>query len=526
MTQSRAASTSASSDIDSLVDWISSQTGLSFRNQRETATETVRQFTKHLFAGSVSKCRSRLENDQAAFDDLIGELTIGETYFFRDEQQFELIADEFLNVMKTDRPAEHRLRLWSAACASGEEAWTLAAVLTRAGLGKSAHVLGTDISRVSLAKAREGSYGKWSLRESCGERMRPWVTEAGRRFEISDRLRSMVSFEYLNLAADQYPSFSSRTNGLDLILCRNVLIYFDKATVRSVAERLFQCLAPDGWLMTGASDPVLTEFAPFEVQMRDCGHVYVRPKYGGDAADESSHSMRPVENQRSPASGLSTASSPDVRIGRSHQSAIPSEQRASRFDDASGKRSSSRSVERLIQGRQSSTSSANNESKSEAAPLEAAQRALEQGDLDRVLELTRDSLDDLPCSVIRVRALASLNTEEAAACCADVVRRHRVSPELNYLHAILLSELDRDTAAAAAARSAVFLDQKLIVGHLALGNAQERLGQIAAARRSFRNALKLAETWPANQPVPCSDGESAERLAQSAARHIALLGNG
>lgn len=256
--------------------------------------------------------------------------------------------------------------------------------------------------------------------------------------------------------------------------------------------------------MTGASDPVLTDYAPFEVLMRDCGHVYVRPDHNTESGKTEAVRRNPIDRQHRVAA-KSGASDPvgQVRVDR-----LQKRSSSSPLDPASEPRHQTQRCE------------------SNGSQAEAAQAALERGDYDRVLELTHDCLDDLACSVMQVRALASLDTERAAACCADVVRRHRVSPELNYLHAILLAELDRDTEAAAAARSAVFLDQKLIVGHLALGNAQEQLGQIGAAKRSFRNALRLAESWPENQPVPCSDGETAERLAESASRHLALLGDG
>ena len=87
----------------------------------------------------------------------------------------------------------------------------------------------------------------------------------------------LVSFEYLNLAEDTYPSFATNTVGMDLILCRNVLIYFDQQTITRVAQRLFQSLSPGGWLIAGASDPPLHRYAPFEVNSTAIGRVYVRP---------------------------------------------------------------------------------------------------------------------------------------------------------------------------------------------------------------------------------------------------------
>jgi len=492
-------------ETDSLIDWISQQTGLSFRSQRDSAAEIINRHIQRSNFGSAATCRQKLESNQAAFDDLVGELTIGETYFYRDEKQFELIAGEFLDVMQASRPDDHRLRAWSAGCASGEEAWTLASVFTNAQLGDRADVLGTDISQSSLTRARAGEYGSWSLRGSAGEKMRRWGTESDRRFTVADRLRPLVTFEYLNLAADQYPSFTSKTVGLDLILCRNVMIYFDRATIQSVAEKLFQCLSPGGWLITGASDPPLADYAPFKLLMRDCGQVYVRP---APCKAES-----PQSGTRSSA-GIHNAS-PNKGGGEATVSGQPILDRQNRqrppIQKTHGRGQQSRHV-------------AQQRATVQIEPAhERASRLLSQGNYQQVLDETDKHFDDIRCCLLRVRALANLDTEQAADFCSEATTKHQVSAELHYLHAILLTELALYSEAATAARSAVFLDQNLIVGHLALGSALERLGKTAGARRSFRNARRLSENWPENQPVPCSDGESASRLAESAARHLALL---
>lgn len=505
MTQSRSDTVSANQwpapDNSLLIDWISERTGLAFRSQRHTASNIISEYMQRAGLKTPRQCRERLESDQAAFDDLIGELTIGETYFYRDEKQFDLIAGEFLDGMKTIRPDDHRLRFWSAGCASGEEAWTLAAVLSEAGLSSRSHILGTDISRTSLARARAGEYGVWSLRGTAGERMRKWGTHSDRKFEVAERLRSMVSFEYLNLAADQYPSFASKTNGLDLILCRNVLIYFNAETIQAVASRLYRCLAPGGWLITGVSDRSLADYAPFEVLMRDCGQVYVRPdpyatlpSLQTQSSSDQLHS--PPERSLTPG----TISQPHQAETAPPPPPVPPSA-SHPINETQPRRGQ---IEKV-------------------SVIETVERALARGDYSRVLELTDEQTSSTQCCILRVRALANLDTEQAEVFCRAAVDQHKVSVELHYLHSILLAELDRHADAVAAARNAVFLDQKLIVGHLALGSALEQLGNVDHARRSFRNAKSLSENWSEDEPIPCSDGESADRLAESAARHLALL---
>ena len=507
MNQSRPgeAKTPLTAETEALIDWISQQTGLSFRSQRDSAAEIINRYIQRSNSGPAAACRQKLESNQAAFDDLVGELTIGETYFYRDEKQFELIAGEFLDVMQASRPDDHRLRAWSAGCASGEEAWTLASVFTNAQLGDRADVLGTDISQSSLTRARAGEYGSWSLRGSAGEKMRRWGTESNRRFTIADRLRPLVTFEYLNLAADQYPSFTSKTVGLDLILCRNVMIYFDRATIQSVAKKLFQCLSPGGWLITGASDPLLADYAPFKVMMKDCGQVYVRPDHCE------------AESWRPDASRSSESRNTFPTTTRS-EGTVPGQSTTDRRENQRWPPQKTHVRDQQLRHVTQKPVTTPTE-----PSHEQAKRFLSQGNYQQVLDATNEHFDDIRCCLLRVRALANLDTEQAADFCSQATKKHQVSAELHYLHAILLTELARYSEAATAARSSVFLDQNLIVGHLALGSALERLGETAGARRSFRNARRLSENWPENQPVPCSDGESAARLAESAARHLALL---
>src|SRR5262249_26301708 len=145
------------------------------------------------------------------------------------------------------------------------------------------------------------------------------------------------------------------------------------------------------------------------------------------------------------------------------------------------------------------------------------------GDYARAAELTRDLPASVEASALRVRALANLETAEAEAVCAEVLKQHALSTELQYLHAVLLLELGRDEEAAQAARRVIFLDRSLAIAHFTLGSILVRRGDQAGARRCYRNARDLCRMLPAHTVVPFSDGEHAGRLAEAAAGQLALL---
>ena len=216
-----------------------------------------------------------------AFDALVDAVTVGETYFFRDGWHFELAISELLPAarerLKRGGPG---LRAWSAGCASGEEIYSLAIRLAEEGALEGADLLATDISIAALEKARRALYRPWSLRGLALERSERWLTPRDKLFELNEGIRESVRFEMLNLAADEYPSRPRGIGELDLILCRNVLIYFDAKTVAAVAVRLAASLRPGGLLLTGPSDPSLADRFELEVVTTPQGLAYRRPLAG------------------------------------------------------------------------------------------------------------------------------------------------------------------------------------------------------------------------------------------------------
>jgi chemotaxis protein methyltransferase CheR len=226
----------------------------------------------------------RLIEDPGAFDNLLTELTIGETYFFRTHEHFDFLRQHVLPELRRVRGPEHTVRVWSAGCASGEEPYSLAVLLREEGFERRMDVLATDISRAALARAREARYSPWSLRGEPSERMRPFLRWEDKRFVLAPEVRQLVRFQYLNLALDTWPSPDTGIHALDIIFCRNVLIYFTRETIAAVARRLYESLAEGGFLITGPSDPPLNGLAPLEPVLQPWGIAWHRPAAGSPRA--------------------------------------------------------------------------------------------------------------------------------------------------------------------------------------------------------------------------------------------------
>ncbi len=465
---------------------LGARTGLAFAPSRcDHAEAGIRRAMARARVADAGHYLTLLETAEVALDDLITELTVGETYFFREPAQFELIRRDLIPDVLRRRGQGHALRVWSAGCASGEEAYSLAIVLEEAGLAGRAHILGTDISRVALGRAREASYGAWSLRGVDDGVIHRYFRQTHDRRLLDERISKRVAFEFLNLALDAYPSLATGVWGMDLILCRNVLIYFDRETIARVARGLHATLADGGWLLTGPSDPPLGDEAAYETVVTPAGVFYRRAGARGRVFMHS----REVPPAWSPPAVLVTAPE-EVAV------AAPP-----KVELVAPEPEPARDV------------------------LAEAHAAHASGDYDRVLELTQGFEENAAAATLRLRALANREgTEEAVRAAATEVQRHPLSAELHFLHAILLLDLGRDEDAERAIKRALYLDRSLAVAHFLLGSILRRLGNIEGARRAYKNARDLAQARPSEEPLALGDGERAARLVEATTAELALLG--
>jgi chemotaxis protein methyltransferase CheR len=208
-------------------------------------------------------------------------ITISETQLFRLQGQFDALAEHVMPALVAGRAAG-RLRLWSAGCSTGEEAWSLAIVVERSlPPGWDATVLATDVDEAALERARLGVYGARSFRGVPDWVRARWFSPVGPgRWEVDARLRRRVRFATLNLVADDYPA-AGGTAGVDVLLCRNVLMYLTAGARAAVAGRLARCLAPGGWLAVAPAEVSAATFPGLSVEHFPLAVLHRRP--GGAA---------------------------------------------------------------------------------------------------------------------------------------------------------------------------------------------------------------------------------------------------
>ena len=208
--------------------------------------------------------RLRRPGSDALGRDVVEAMTTNESFFFRDDKPFLHFRTQALPRLVAARPPGSTLRVWSAAASSGQEAYSLAMIVAESvGLlgGRRVEIVGTDIARDQLARAREGSYTQFEVQRGLPVQMlMRYFRKEDANWRISDTIRGMVQFRDFNLLSDL------RALGrFDIVFCRNVLIYFDQPTKARVLDSIAGMMPPDGLLYLGGAETVLGitgRFAP------------------------------------------------------------------------------------------------------------------------------------------------------------------------------------------------------------------------------------------------------------------------
>lgn len=206
-------------------------------------------------------------SDRRTLDVLASFLTIGETYFYREGKSLNaLIERVFPEIMRDHEYGNHTISIWSAGCCTGEEPYTIAMMVASSILfkGWSVKIIATDINQNFLEKARIGVYSDWSFRGMDTRIRDKYFTKIDKsKYEILPAIKQMVDFSYLNLIEDPYPGLKMHESALDLILCRNVLMYFAPEYSRSVIKKFNLALDPDGWLLVSPVEVALVDTMEF-----------------------------------------------------------------------------------------------------------------------------------------------------------------------------------------------------------------------------------------------------------------------
>ena len=214
-------------------------------------------------------------------NELLNVITTNETYFFREQNQLDAFSNEVLPYIAQQKARRRQIRIWSAGCSTGEEPYTIAILLKESGLfeGWNVDIIGTDISQQVLKSARKAEYSPSSFRTTDSSRIRRYfkTSENGKQI-LCDSIRTMVHFGHHNLLDEKMLGLIGEC---DLIMCRNVIIYFDRDAKAKVISAFHRKLVPGGYLFLGHSESLMNISTAFKLKHLSRVMVYQKPEDDG-----------------------------------------------------------------------------------------------------------------------------------------------------------------------------------------------------------------------------------------------------
>jgi len=476
--------------------------GLHFSSNRHTELEYG---IRHAFASSscatLDEFYKLLVNAQSGsveMDLLVNAVTVSETHFFRDAAQFNALATAILPEIIKRKTALRTLRIWSAGCASGEEPYSIAMLLQDVLPdieSWSITILATDINTTLLERARVASYGQWSFREERALSMRSrHFHSVGNRFELSPQIRRMVMFSQLNLMEDHYPSFETNTMMMDLVICRNVTIYFPETVTRQVVGRFHNALVNGGWLVVGHSEPSLQIYHQFQPRNFPNTVVYQRD-------DNAKPTTAPLVFSSTPGRPATEAIPtrpvllPRTLAPVAHRPAAPSGGVGVNPQPLSAPLNKNESAQALAHAREL---------------LEFGRDRDALNILDKLVE-TEPNNPQVYVLLGQVEANrgAWLAAEHN---CRRAIEIDKLTLEAYYMLGLVLQHQGRLPEAIDTMKKVVYLDRNHVLGHYQLAGLYREKGLLPNAHKSLENALNLLRNAPAEEMIVGSGGITVSRL--------------
>ncbi len=465
-------------------------TGMAFyRDKSEDLAQILAARMTELAVGGCDGYLERLALGATEMDALVAELTIGETYFFRHKEQFDALRDVILpDVIERNR-STRRLRIWSAGCATGPEPYSIAIMLEREFGARIANwhvtVLGTDINQKFLSRAREGRYDQWAFRAMPEDIRAACFTKIGTQWQINPEYRRFVKFQYHNLIKSRFPSIIDNIAGFDLIICRNVIIYFSPETIEGLIPCFHETLSDGGWLVMGHAEPNQHLFRDFRTVNTPGAVLYQRV---------DGHQARPWVPPPSPA--------PMVK-------APPS----------------------LVLPRLTALDAGRDVPNPSRSPRGKPPPVAPRSQPPRSQPLQSQPLAPLPPGaaaghgLTQIRELADCGQWDAAAAACDALL---VSTPMDawghFYRAMIHEQVGQAEECEKALRRAIYLDRRMVLPHYHLGLFLLRRDDSVAAAKAFRNVLTLLKDLPDDGQVADADKITVGQMREAVDMHLKLIG--
>jgi chemotaxis protein methyltransferase CheR len=456
--------------ISDLSDYVTSRMGMSFPRERWGELEKKISLAADSlgFPDAVSCIQWLLSSrtDRRQLEILASCLTVGETFFFRENGGLHALADQaFPEIIRAHETGDRRVRIWCAGCSTGEEPYSVAMMVSEyPGLrGWDVSIHGTDINEAFLRKAEAGIYTEWSFR-GVEPGIREKFFQSGERstFEILPSIKNRVTFAHLNLIDDVYPALLNNTNAIDVILCRNVLMYFTPDYAQRVIGKFQQSLRQEGWLLVSPVEAALIHSTIF-TPLHHMGALLQKK-----ASEKQEQKTVPYEE-------------PLKRAPRRPAAVVQRPKPAATYLQA----------------------------------MELHTHADYNGAIEILNVLAARPVADAPVFQLLSRAYANMGRlSEAENWCTRAIGADTMNAASRYLLALIRIEQQRPDDAIAALNKAIYLEPDFVVAHFTLANLYRRKSKRHEAERHLNNALLVLRGYRPEEELPESEGMTAGNLIE------------
>ncbi len=482
--------------LGTLSESIAMHTGLDFTKDRESALQRAMRNAAAKFGFDdpflYGKWILEAPAGEDRFQGLIEHITVGETHFFRDKKFFHILEERILpELIRSRWNSQRNLRIWSAGCATGEEPYSIAILLQKLIPDLSAwqlDLVGTDINREFLRKATEGNYNQWSFRGVPKSAQRAYFHKNGDGFNILPTIKGMVKFFELNLNREIFPCLPDIMINWNMILCRNVLMYFSPEYQQKVIDKLAMRLAEGGLLIVSPAELSLLDSSKLVTDTID--GVVIHRKVTSVPSVNAKPEYIPV---------LQGLPSPDIK----KPCLDPFDILPAQIPATTTK------PPKIVESMET--------------VYEKALALFHQGAYPDVTEmlgkcLTNNNLSPQESSsamLLMARAFANQRKLEEALKWIDLVMaKDKLNPDAHYLEGIILQEKDDLKGALLSLKRALFLDPDCVLAHFAFGNLEMRRGRSKESKKRFNITLGILAEYSENYILPGSENMTAGQLTE------------
>ncbi|BAQ60405.1 chemotaxis protein methyltransferase CheR [Geminocystis sp. NIES-3708] len=473
---------------EEFVELIAKQTGIEIRSQNYGSMgDNILSRVQELKLSSPQNYYNLLVNSEGEeeWQKFVCLTTNKESYFFRDKGQFSLLRNTLLPELIRRNQRTKSLKICSAGCSTGQEPYSIGILLKELIPDLSSWnitILGIDINRESLAQGKKGFYNTWSFRQVEEDIKARYFKNSAGYYQLNEEIRQLVKFHQVNLARDIMPSFDSNLHDMDLIICRNVFIYFTESAIAHVIEKFFNTLKPNGYLMTGHAElnnnqvkafqaKLFTESVVYQRRSGQFAHAQPSPSQSFKPTSFNSESITPIQTQNKIVS-TSIKLSPSKNVKKSTIITEKIKKTSNTYEILLTE------VEQLFK-----TKSYN-----------LAQKKLEQ--------ILQEFPKNFEGTYLMAQLQANLGQYELAKkWCDKAITLNSFNPNPYHILANIAEEQGNLESAKKALKQVIYLEPNGVSAYINLANLYQQEGDLKRANKMQQSALKILQTLPKNTSI-------------------------